>query len=60
MLGLIAVAGAVVLSLLWHSTLALAFTTAAVLRVYARIRRGLEATLGVVLGALGIRLIAAG
>lgn len=58
--GVIAVAGAVVISLLWHSALALAFTTAAVLRLYARIRRGLEAILGVVLGGLGIRLIAAG
>lgn len=59
-LGLMAVAGAVVISLIWHAALALAFTTAAVLRLYARIRRGLEATLGVVLGGLGIRLIAAG
>jgi threonine/homoserine/homoserine lactone efflux protein len=59
-LGLMAVAGAVAISLLWHSLLAVAFTTAAVLRLYARVRRGLEATLGVVMAALGIRLIALG
>jgi threonine/homoserine/homoserine lactone efflux protein len=58
--GLIAVAGAVVLSFLWHSALALAFTSAPVQRFYARIRRSLEAVLGVVLAGLGIRLMALG
>jgi threonine/homoserine/homoserine lactone efflux protein len=58
--GLIAVAGAVFLSFLWHSALALAFTSAPVQRFYARIRRGLEAVLGVVLASLGIRLMALG
>jgi threonine/homoserine/homoserine lactone efflux protein len=56
----VAVAGAVMLSALWHGALALAFTSAPVQRFYARIRRGLEAVLGVVLAGLGIRLIALG
>jgi threonine/homoserine/homoserine lactone efflux protein len=58
--GVIAVSGAVLLSLLWHGALALAFTSGPVQRFYARIRRSLEAVLGVVLAGLGIRLIALG
>jgi threonine/homoserine/homoserine lactone efflux protein len=56
-LSLTAVAGAATLSLLWHASLALAFTTAAVMRFYMRLRRGLESVLGVVLAGLGLRLI---
>lgn len=55
---LAAVGGAVLLSLAWHAGLAMALTTSAVLRFYAKIRRGLEALLGVVLTALGLKLAA--
>jgi threonine/homoserine/homoserine lactone efflux protein len=55
-----AVLTAVLLSLAWHATLALAFSGTRVTRLYARARRGIEATLGTALGALGVRLLAAG
>jgi len=55
--GVIAVAGAVALSLAWHTTLAVALSASAVAVAYRRLRRGLEATLGVVLGGLGLRLL---
>ena len=55
--GVIAVAGAVALSLAWHTTLAIALSADAVAVAYRRLRRGLEATLGVVLGGLGLRLL---
>jgi threonine/homoserine/homoserine lactone efflux protein len=57
LIGVIAVAGAVALSLAWHTTLAFALSANAVAVAYRRLRRGLEATLGVVLGGLGLRLL---
>jgi len=56
-IGLLAVTGAVALSLGWHLALARALSAAVVIRAYARLRRGIEAALGAVLGALGLRLI---
>ena len=56
-LGLLAVAGAVVMSAAYHGFLAVALATGVMRRFYARARRGIEATLGLVLGAIGIRLI---
>ena len=58
-LGVIAVAGAVVLSLGWHLTLALALSASAVVRLYRRLQRGIEAALGIILGGLGLRLLLA-
>src|SRR5262249_44269637 len=58
-LGIAAVAGAVVLSLAWHLTLALALSAGAVVRLYRRLQRGIEATLGLILGGLGLRLLLA-
>jgi len=55
--GIIAVSGAVAMSLAWHTTLAIALSANAVAATYRRLRRGLEATLGVVLGGLGLRLL---
>jgi len=57
--GVVAVAGAVVLSLAWHLTLALALSAGAVVRLYRRLQRGIEAALGVILGGLGLRLLLA-
>lgn len=57
--GLVAVTGAVLLSVLWHGALALAFSGVRVARLYARARRGIEALLGMALTALGLRLLAA-
>ena len=59
-MGLVAVAGAALMSLLWHGALALAFTTSMAASMYRRMRRPFEAVLGVVLTGLGLRLIAAG
>jgi threonine/homoserine/homoserine lactone efflux protein len=59
MVGVVAVAGAVVLSLGWHLTLALALSAGAVVRLYRRLQRGIEAALGVILGGLGLRLLLA-
>lgn len=56
---LTAVAGAVIIAFVWYGGLALALTTRAVVQFYARIKRGLEALLGTVLTALGIKLAAA-
>jgi threonine/homoserine/homoserine lactone efflux protein len=56
-IGVIAVAGAVAMSLAWHTALAVALSASAVTVAYLRLRRGLEATLGVVLGGLGLRLL---
>lgn len=50
----------VLLSLLWHGLLALAFSGQRVTSLYARARRGIEGVLGAALAALGIRLLAAG
>jgi threonine/homoserine/homoserine lactone efflux protein len=55
----LAVAVAVLLSLLWHASLALAFSGVRVRHLYARARRGIEATLGTALAALGVKLLAA-
>jgi len=57
--GVVAVAGAVVLSLAWHLTLALALSAGAVVRLYRRLQRGIEAALGIILGGLGLRLLLA-
>lgn len=57
--GVLAVAVAVLLSLLWHAALALAFSGVRITRLYARARRGIEAVLGAALGALGVKLLAA-
>ncbi len=54
---IIAVAGAVVMSLIWHVFLAVAMSSPPVLRAYARFQRGMDATLGVVLGGIGARLV---
>ena len=59
-MGLVAVAGAALMSLLWHGALALAFTTSMAASMYRRMRRPFEAVLGVVLTGLGLRLITAG
>ena len=56
-LGLMAVAGAVVMSAVYHGFLAVALATGVMRRFYGRARRGIEAALGAVLGAIGIRLI---
>ena len=55
--GLLAVAGALVISFVWHAALALALTTGMVQRAYARLRRGLEFVLGTLLAGIGLRLI---
>lgn len=55
-----AVAGAVALSLLWHGALAWTLSTDAVARAFRRVRRGLDAAFGVVMTALGVRLLAPG
>jgi threonine/homoserine/homoserine lactone efflux protein len=57
--GILAVTVAVLLSLLWHAGLALAFSGTRVTRLYARARRGIEALLGTALTALGLKLLAA-
>lgn len=54
-----AVAIATILSIGWHCLLACAFTTPAVAAAYARFKRGVEAALGAVLGALGLKLLTA-
>ena len=56
----LAVAGAIALSVLWHGALAWLLSADAVARVFRRIRRGLDAAFGVVMTALGIRLLAPG
>lgn len=55
----LAVGVAVLLSLLWHGALAVAFSGTRITRLYARARRGIEGLLGATLGALGVRLLAA-
>jgi threonine/homoserine/homoserine lactone efflux protein len=57
--GLLVVAVAVLISLAWHTTLALAFSGTTAVRLYARARRGIEAALGTALAALGVKLLAA-
>lgn len=57
--GALAVAGAVLLSMIWHAALALAFSGEQITRLYARLQRRIEAVLGVALAALGLRLLAA-
>ncbi|MBL6082463.1 LysE family translocator [Belnapia sp. T18] len=52
-----AVAGAVLLSMLWHCALAWVLSTGYVARLFRRIRRGIDAVFGVVMAALGVRLI---
>jgi threonine/homoserine/homoserine lactone efflux protein len=54
-----AVTVAVLLSLLWHGALALAFSGARMTRLYARAKRAIEAVLGTALAALGVKLLAA-
>ena len=57
--GALVVAVAVLISLLWHAALALAFSGTTAVRLYARARRGIEAALGAALAALGVKLLAA-
>jgi threonine/homoserine/homoserine lactone efflux protein len=56
---LTAVAVATLMSIGWHCLLATAFTTPAVESGYRRLQRRIEAVLGVVLGALGVKLLTA-
>jgi threonine/homoserine/homoserine lactone efflux protein len=53
-----AVAGAVVLSILWHGALAWLLSAAAVAAAFRRVRRLLDGLFGVVLTALGLRMVA--
>jgi threonine/homoserine/homoserine lactone efflux protein len=55
----LAVGVAVLLSLMWHAFLALAFSGRRLTQLYARARRGIEGLLGTALAALGIKLLAA-
>ena len=57
-IGLSAIMGAVLMSLAWHATLAIAFSGGTATRAYLRLRRWIESMLGVVLTGLGLRLIA--
>lgn len=57
--GTVAVLMAVLLSLLWHTGLAFAFSGTRVTRLYRRAQRGIEALLGTALTALGLKLLAA-
>ncbi len=57
-IGVIAVAVTVVMSLLWHGALGTLFSSAAAIRTYRRFERWLEAALGMVLGGLGLRVLA--
>lgn len=59
MTGVLAVLVAVLLSLAWHAALALAFSGTAVIRLYAKARRAIEAGLGAAMAALGLKLLAA-
>lgn len=56
----VAVTGAVVLSLAWHGALAWLLSAPAIGRTLARARRILDAALGTVLTALGVKLLAPG
>jgi threonine/homoserine/homoserine lactone efflux protein len=58
--GVAAVAGAVVLSLAWHLTLAFAFSAGPVVAAYRRVQRAIEGALGVLLGGIGIRILLLG
>ena len=53
----VAVAGAVLISLCWHLSLALLLSGATVARLYRRVQRVLDATLGVILGGIGLKLL---
>lgn len=55
----LAVGIATVMSIAWHCLLACAFTTPAVATAYTRFKRYVEATLGAILGALGLKLLMA-
>jgi threonine/homoserine/homoserine lactone efflux protein len=55
----LAVGVAVLLSLAWHTALALAFSGRHLARLYARAKRGIEGVLGAVLAGLGVRLLVA-
>jgi threonine/homoserine/homoserine lactone efflux protein len=57
--GTLAVLVAVLLSLFWHTGLALAFSGTRATRLYQSARRGIEAILGTALTALGVKLLAA-
>lgn len=59
-IGMIAVAGAVAMSLAWHLTLALAFSAGPVVAAYRRVQRGIEGALGVLLGGIGLRILLLG
>jgi threonine/homoserine/homoserine lactone efflux protein len=54
----VAVAGAVLLSILWHGALAWMLSAAAIAAVFRRTRRLLDGLFGVVLTALGLRMMA--
>ncbi|HEY0418483.1 MAG TPA: LysE family transporter [Acetobacteraceae bacterium] len=56
-LAVAAVAGAVLISALWHLCLALAFSTETAARAYRRLSRGMDAALGAVLAGIGLRLV---
>jgi amino acid exporter len=55
--GFVIVGGTAVLSTIIHCLYALAFSTAAMVRLYARARRWIEATLGAFFAIAGVRLL---
>jgi threonine/homoserine/homoserine lactone efflux protein len=55
--GFVIVGGTTVLSTIIHCLYALAFSTAAMVRVYARARRWIQATLGALFAIAGVRLL---
>lgn len=55
--GLVIVGGTTALSILIHCAYALVFSTAGMMRVYARARRGIEGVLGVFFAFAGLKLL---
>ncbi|MFK4259937.1 LysE family transporter, partial [Agrobacterium tumefaciens] len=55
--GVVIVAGTSLLSLIVHLLYALAFSTQPMIRIYAKARRAIQATLGVFFAFAGIKLL---